>query len=140
MNPEERPLDKRGALLASNPEEMMHTVLFAIARDIDTGAPTEILEQWRARVLSCTGAFMIHANEAARAQAAMQLRENMANDHETMNRTQLKHVYEIIYPRNCTPALMAGFRQALPTSRPSTPRRAWPRVGKRSPSRSSTPR
>ena len=45
LDPEERPLDKRGALLAINPEEMMHAVLFAIARDIDTGAPKEILEQ-----------------------------------------------------------------------------------------------
>ena len=99
LNPEECPLDKRGALLA-NPEEMMHAALFASARGINAGRPTTILEQWRARVLSCTGTFMIHANEAARVQAAMQLRENMANDHETMSRTQLQRVYAIIFFRD----------------------------------------
>ena len=30
----------------------------------------------------------------------MQLRENMANDHETMSRTQLQRVYKIIYVRD----------------------------------------
>ena len=51
-------------------------------------------------MLSCTGTFVIHANEATRVQAAMQLRENMANDHETMSRTQLQRVYAIVYFRD----------------------------------------
>ena len=79
-------------MLAISPEQMMHAVLCAIARGMDTGVPTEILEQWCEGVLSCTGAFIIHAIEAARVQASMQLGENMANDHETMRRTQLQRV------------------------------------------------
>ena len=47
------------------------------------------------RVPSCTGTFVVHSNEAAHFQAAMQLRDNIANDHETMSRTQLQRVYEI---------------------------------------------
>ncbi len=47
-------------------------------------------------MLSCTGQFIVHTNEAARVRAAMQLRENMANDHETMSRTQLQRIYQVI--------------------------------------------
>ncbi|MFM7988794.1 MAG: hypothetical protein ACKPKO_56715 [Candidatus Fonsibacter sp.] len=68
---------------------MMHAVMAAIARDIEAGSPVEVLEQWRAQVLSCIGTFVDHTKEAARVHAAMQLRENMASDHETMRRTQL---------------------------------------------------
>jgi hypothetical protein len=96
----ERPVDKRGALLAINPEEMRHAMMAAIARDIEAGVAFEVLEQWRLKVLSCTGTFLIHATEATRLHAAMQLRENMANDHETMSRTQLQRIYEIIYFRD----------------------------------------
>ncbi|MFM7980501.1 MAG: hypothetical protein ACKPKO_14405, partial [Candidatus Fonsibacter sp.] len=56
----------------------------AIARDVEAGSPVEFLD----------------TNEAARDHAAMQLQENMANDHETMSRTQLQRIYEIIYCRN----------------------------------------
>ena len=37
LNPEERPLNKRGALLAINPEEMMHADLATTARGIQAG-------------------------------------------------------------------------------------------------------
>ena len=57
-------MDKRGALLATNPEEMMHAILAVIARDIEVGSPVKGLGLWRAQVLSCTGAFVVH-NEAA---------------------------------------------------------------------------
>ncbi|MFM7984019.1 MAG: hypothetical protein ACKPKO_32310, partial [Candidatus Fonsibacter sp.] len=90
-------MDKRGALLAINPEEIMHAVMAAIARDMEAGSPVEVLEQWRTRVLSCTGMFIVHTNEADRVHAAMQLRENMANDHATMSRAQIQHIYEIIF-------------------------------------------
>ena len=38
--------------------------------------------------------------EAARVQAAVQLRENMANDRETMSWTQFQRVYGFIYFRD----------------------------------------
>ncbi|MFM7984917.1 MAG: hypothetical protein ACKPKO_36910 [Candidatus Fonsibacter sp.] len=75
---------------------MMHADMAAIARDIEAGSPLEVLEQWRSTVLSCIGTFVVHTNEPARLDAAMQLQENMANDHETMSRTQLQRIYEII--------------------------------------------
>ena len=93
-------MEKRGALVAINPEEIRHAMLGAIARDIDANVATEVLEQWRIRVLSCTGSFGVHTNEAERLQAAMQIRENFANDHEAMSRTQLQRVYEILYFRD----------------------------------------
>ncbi len=96
----ERPLEKRGSLCAINPEEVRHAMMAAIARDIERGIETEFLEEWRRRVLSCTAIFQVHASEAGRLQVAMQLRENMANDHEAMSRTQLQRIYEIILFRD----------------------------------------
>ena len=93
----ERPLEKRGSLCAISPEEVRHAMMAAIARDIERGIETEVLEEWRRRVLSCTAIFQVHASEAGRLQVAMQLRENMANDHEAMSRTQLQRIYEIIF-------------------------------------------
>ena len=37
----------------------------------------------------------MHNTEPARLQAAMQLRENIANDHELMSRTSLQRIYEV---------------------------------------------
>ncbi|MFM7987658.1 MAG: hypothetical protein ACKPKO_50930, partial [Candidatus Fonsibacter sp.] len=37
-----------------------------------------------------------HTNEAARVHAAMQLRENMTNNHDAMSRAQLQRTYAII--------------------------------------------
>ncbi len=37
LNPEERPLGKQVALLAIDPEDMVHTLMAAIARDIEAG-------------------------------------------------------------------------------------------------------
>jgi len=93
----ERPLDKRGALCAVSPEEMRHAMMAAIARDISNGVESEVLEEWRRKALSCTATFQAHASEAERCRVAMQLRENLANDHETMSRTQLQRVYEIVF-------------------------------------------
>ena len=93
----ERPLEKRGSLCAISPEEVRHAMMAAIARDIGGGIETEVLEEWRRKVLSCTAIFQVHASEAGRLQVAMQLRENMANDHEAMSRTQLQRIYEIIF-------------------------------------------
>ncbi len=50
LNPEERPLEQRCALLAINPEEMMRAVLAAIARDTAAGVTIYVLEKWRAGV------------------------------------------------------------------------------------------
>ena len=96
----ERPLDKRGALCAVSPEEMRHAMMAAIARDISNGVESEVLEEWRRKALSCTATFQAHATEAERCRVAMQLRENMANDHETMSRTQLQRVYDIAFFRD----------------------------------------
>jgi len=96
----ERPLEKRGALCAIGPEEVRHAMMAAIARDIERGVESEVLEEWRRRVLSCTATFQFHATEAGRLQVAMQLRENLANDHEAMSRTQLQRIYEIIFFRD----------------------------------------
>ena len=96
----EHPLEKRGALCAISPEEVRHAMMAAIARDIECGVGSEVLEEWRRRVLSCTATFQLHATEAGRLQVAMQLRENMANDHEAMSRSQLQRVYEIIFFRD----------------------------------------
>jgi len=96
----ENPLEKRGALCAVSPEEVRQAMMAAIARDIRNGAESEVLEQWRRKALSCTGTFQIHPTDAERLQVAMQLRENIANDHETMSRTQLERVYEIIFFRD----------------------------------------
>ena len=96
----ERPLDKRGALCAISPEEVRHAMMAAIARDISNGVESEVLEEWRRKVLSRTATFQVHATEAERSRVAMQLRENMANDHETMRRTQLQRIYEIIFFRD----------------------------------------
>ena len=94
----ERPLDKRGALRAISPEEVRHATMAAIAQDIMNGVGSGVLEEWCRKVLSCTATFQVHATEAERLQAAMQRRENMANDHEAMSRTQLQRVYEIFFP------------------------------------------
>ena len=53
----ERPLDKRGALRAINPEEVRHAMMAAIARDIINGVGSGVLELWRRKVLSCTATF-----------------------------------------------------------------------------------
>ena len=89
----ELPLDTRGALCAISPEEVRRALMAAIARDIDGGLGSGVLEEWRRRLISCTATFQGHATEAERLQAAMQLRESMANDHEAMRRTQLPRVY-----------------------------------------------
>ena len=101
----ERPLEKRGALLAIGPEELRHAAMCAIARDITAGVDQEVLKQWRRNILSCTATFVMHSSEPKRLQAAMQLRENIANDHEFMSRTSLQRIYEValfrdIYARN----------------------------------------
>ena len=41
----------------------------------------------------------MHATEEIRRQAAMQLRETIANDHETMSRTLLQRIYAIVHCR-----------------------------------------
>ena len=89
-------MEKRGALCAINPEEVRHAMMATLARDIKRGIKTEVLEEWRRRVLNCTATFQVHASEAGRLQVAMQLRENMANCHEAMSKTQLQRIYEII--------------------------------------------
>ena len=89
---------KRGALRAINPEEVRHAMITAIARDISNGVGSGVLEEWRRKALSCTATFQVHASAAERCRVAMQLRENLANDHETMSRTQLQRVYEIVFP------------------------------------------
>ena len=73
-------------------------MMAAIARDISGGLGSGVLEEWHRRVLSCTATFQVHATEAERLQVAMQLRENMANDHEAMSRTQLQRVHELLFP------------------------------------------
>ena len=75
-------------------------MMAAIARDISNGAESGVLEEWRRKVLSCTATFQVHATEAERCRVAMQLRENMANDHGAMSRTQLQRVYEIVFLRD----------------------------------------
>ena len=136
----ERPLDKRGALRAIIPEEARHAMMAAIARDISNGVESEVLEEWRHKALSCTATFQVHASEAERCRVAMQLRENLANDHETMSRTQLQRVYEIVFSVTSTLRPTGGARPLLPTSPPNTEKRAWPRVAKESASPLWTPR
>ena len=123
----ERPLDKRGALCAVSPEEVRHAMMAAIARDIMNGVGSGVLEEWCHKALSCTATFQAHATEAERCRVATQLRENMANNHETMSRTQLQRVYEIAFfsvTRSLGPT--GGARPALPTSQPNTQRCGWP--------------
>ena len=96
----ERPVDERGALCAVSPEEMRHAMMAALARDISNGVESEVWEEWRRKALSCTATFQVHASEAERCRVAMQLREKLANDHETMSRTQLQRVYEVVFFRD----------------------------------------
>lgn len=96
----EQPLEKRGALCAISPEEVRHAMMAAIARDIANCVEPDVLEEWRRLALSCTATFQLHNTEAERLQVTMQLRENIANDHEAMSRTQLQRIYEIIFFRD----------------------------------------
>ena len=73
-------------------------MMAALARDISGGLGSGVLGEWRRRVLSCTATFQAHATAAERLLVATQLRENMANDHEAMSRTQLQRVYNIFFP------------------------------------------
>ena len=73
-------------------------MMAAIARDISSGVGSGALEEWRRKALSCTATFQAHATEAERCRVVMQLRENLANDHEAMRRAQLQRVYEIVFP------------------------------------------
>ena len=93
----ERPLDKRGALCAVSPEEMRHAMMAAIARDIMNGVGSGVLEEWCRKVLSCTATLQVHATEAERCRVAIQLRENLASDHEAMSRTRLQRVHELVF-------------------------------------------
>ena len=90
-------------------------MMAACARDIDGGLGSGVLEDWCRRVLSCTATFQVHATEAERLQVAMQLRENMANDHEAMRRTHLQRVYEIVVFRDAL-ARAHGRDQASATN------------------------
>ena len=71
-------MDKRGTLIALNPEEMRRAMLSTIARKLDAGVDATVLGQWRLIVLSCTATLHMHAPEEIGLQAAMQLREHIA--------------------------------------------------------------
>ena len=73
-------------------------MMAALARDIGGGLGSGVLEEWCRRVRRCATTFQVHATEAERLQVVMQLRENMANDHEAMSRTQLQRAYDIFFP------------------------------------------
>ena len=73
-------------------------MMAAIARDISNGVGSGVLEEWRHKALSCTATFQAHATEAERCRVAMQLRENLASDHEAMSKTQWQRVYEVVFP------------------------------------------
>ena len=89
------PLTQRGILRAISPEEIRCAMLFAIARDIERGAPDGDLSAWRCHVLSTTTQFVYTASHDDEYFAACQLRENMGQDHESMSRTALQRVFEI---------------------------------------------
>ena len=46
-------MDERGTLIALDPEEMLRAMPSTIARDINAGVDTAVLDQWRLIVLSC---------------------------------------------------------------------------------------
>ena len=73
----ERFVDKRGTLIAFDPGEIRHAMISAIARGVDAGVDTAVLDQWRLLVLSCTATFHIDATDENRLHSAMQLRENI---------------------------------------------------------------
>ena len=54
-------MDKRGTLIALDPEEMRQVRLSSIVRDIDAGADTAVLDQWRLIALSCAATLHMHA-------------------------------------------------------------------------------
>ena len=115
-------------------------MMAAIARDISNGAESGVLEEWHRKALSCTATFQVHATEAERCRVAMRLRENMANGHETMSRTQLQRVYELVFSVTSTLRPTGGARPLPPTSPPNTEKCGWPRGAKESASPLWTPR
>ena len=115
-------------------------MMAAIARDISNGAESGVLEEGCRKALSCTATFQVHATAAERLQVVMQLRENMASDHEAMSRTQLQRVYEIVFSVTSTLRPTGGTRPLPPTSPPNTEKCGWPRAAKESASPLWTPR
>ena len=52
-------MGKRGTLIALGPKQMGHAMLSAIARDIDAGVDTAVLDQLRINVLGCTARMQL---------------------------------------------------------------------------------
>ena len=89
-----------GQMHLISPEEPLHAMLFAIARDIREGKEVEVLEMWRTMVLSCVGTLIAVAPDVAFWKAS-QHRENVGAEYEavyfsTVSRLQLE--VGIIFP------------------------------------------
>ena len=84
----------RGSWKSLTPEELMHAMLGAIARDVSRGDPN-VLAAWKRLALSTTAELRVFSSPGARLNRAMQLRENLAGDDEAMTRTTMQRIYEI---------------------------------------------
>ncbi|MFM7979257.1 MAG: hypothetical protein ACKPKO_08070, partial [Candidatus Fonsibacter sp.] len=68
--------------------------LFAIARDIEA-EEWEAVDKWVQLTLSTTFTVVLHKNVEERYWAALQMRENIAQNSEAMRCTVIQRIYEI---------------------------------------------
>ena len=91
----ETPLAVRGSWRLLTPEEVLHAMVGAIARDISRQAGPEVLAAWKRLALSTTAQLRVFSGPDARLHRAMQLRENLAQDDDAMSRSTVQRIYEI---------------------------------------------
>ncbi|MFM7983036.1 MAG: hypothetical protein ACKPKO_27305, partial [Candidatus Fonsibacter sp.] len=87
-------VDYKGALEACSPEAFRHAYLFAIARDIEA-EEWEAVDKWVQPTLSTTFTFVLHADVEERYWAALQMRDNIAQNSQAMSRTVIQRIYDI---------------------------------------------
>jgi hypothetical protein len=117
-SPTDDPMLFKGSLRTLTPEELRYAFIFAIARDIIAGKPTDVLERWRVAILTVTVRFVVIPEAKELYWAAHTMRERMVTRFGAVKRTVFQRIYEVVKTqermavdlkvKNVSAALVAG--------------------------------
>ena len=83
-----------------SPDEIETAFIDRLAEVIEAQASEDELKQWRNLCLNCTYEYRVIDSEDEKHWSALQLRQNLGQDEQTMKFTTLQLVYDVINDRN----------------------------------------